>query len=233
MTAALLAGVVATSVVGSVHCLAMCGPLVGLHGGTRTMRLALVHALGRLATYVALGAAAGAVGSAIDLAGRVGDVQRAATIVAGLVIVVWGLSQIVHVHVSRARARARTPRAFGNALVRIRTHKPARRAWLMGAITGLIPCGWLWAFVVAAAGTGGVVSGALVMAAFWLGTVPAMVGLLAFAGPVLARLRTRMPAVTAVALIALGLGTLALRWRDAGAAQVAAPHCHHCHGASS
>ncbi len=103
----------------------------------------------------------------------------------------------------------------------------------MGAITGLIPCGWLWAFVITAAGTGSPVSGALVMLAFWLGTVPAMVGLLAFAGPVLARLRARMPAVTAVALIALGLGTLALRWRDAGTAQVAAPHCHHCHGASS
>jgi hypothetical protein len=41
-----------------------------------------------------------------------------------------------------------------------------------------------------------------------------------------------MPAITAVALIAVGLGTLALRWRDAGVTQVQTPHCH-SHGAAS
>ena len=30
-----------------------------------------------------------------------------------------------------------------------------------------------------------------------------------------------------------GLGSLALRWHDAGAMQVTSPHCAHCHGASS
>jgi hypothetical protein len=53
-----------------------------------------------------------------------------------------------------------------------------------------------------------------------------MVGVLRFAGPLLARVRARMPAITAVALIAVGLGTLALRWRDAGITQVETPHCH-------
>ena len=238
MTFALLAGVLAASVVGSVHCVAMCGPLVGLHGGARTVRLALVHALGRLTTYAVLGAAAGAVGSAIDLAGKMGDVQRAATIAAGVVIVGWGVWTAVgsaktstSTSTSASTSTSTTTSAFGSALVRIRTRRPARRAWLMGTITGLLPCGWLWAFVVTAAGTGGVGAGAAVMTAFWLGTVPAMVGLLAFAGPVIARLRARLPVVTAVALIALGLGTLALRWRDAGVTQVAHPHCH-CHGAA-
>jgi hypothetical protein len=61
-----------------------------------------------------------------------------------------------------------------------------------------------------------------------------MVGLLAFAGPVLARVRARMPAIPAIALIVVGLGTLALRWRDAGVVQISAPHCHcHDHGAAS
>ena len=99
-------------------------------------------------------------------------------------------------------------------------------------LTGLIPCGWLWAFVIAAAGTGSVIAGAITMFAFWIGTVPAMVGLLRVTGPLLARVRARMPAVTAVALIVVGLGTLALRWRDAGTSQVETPHCHHSGGAS-
>lgn len=229
MTFVLLAGIVATSIVGSVHCVAMCGPLVGLHGGAKSVRLALVHAIGRMTTYVALGVVAGAVGSAIDVAGRVGNVQRAATIVAGAFIVGWGVWSVFGG--GRSSSTSTSTSAFGTVLVRIRSKRPARRAWIMGAITGLIPCGWLWAFVITAAGTGSALAGGLVMLAFWLGTVPAMVGVLAFAGPLFARLRARMPAVTAAALIVLGLGTLAMRWRDAGATQVAKPHCAMCHGA--
>jgi sulfite exporter TauE/SafE len=222
----MLIAILLSSIFGSVHCLAMCGPLVGLSRGG--LRLAVVHALGRLTTYAALGAGAGAIGSAIDLAGDLGAVQRAATLVAGTAILGWGLYQ-VGVAKGWIRARSGTHTAFTSALVQIKTPRAVRRAWLVGVLTGLLPCGWLWAFVVTAAGTGGVGQGVLVMIAFWLGTVPAMVGLLAVAGPVLARVRARLPAITAVVLIVLGLGTLALRWRDAGAAQVAHPHCHVVH----
>ncbi len=226
MTAVLL-GVFVASLVGSVHCLAMCGPLVGLHGGAKTMRLAATHSLGRMTTYVALGVAAGLVGSAVNVAGHMANVQRAATVIAAAVIVLFGVAQVVQLR------RAPIKSSFGGALMRIKTRRPARRAWLIGALTGLIPCGWLWAFVIAAAGTGSPISGGLTMFAFWLGTVPAMVGLLRITGPLLARVRARMPAITAVALIAIGLGTLALRWRDIGTQQVTQPHCHQHSGASS
>jgi sulfite exporter TauE/SafE len=253
MTFALLTGVLVASVVGSVHCLAMCGPLVGLHGGAKTMRLALTHSLGRLATYMALGVAAGFVGSAVDLAGRVGNVQRAATLVAAAVIVGLGAYQIVDAYVKRTRAArvsgrseldcissggaeravaARRSSAFASTLVRIRPKTAARRAFVIGTLTGLLPCGWLWAFVIAAAGTASPLAGGLVMLAFWLGTVPAMVGALRVTAPLLARARARMPAVTAIALIVVGLGTLAMRWRDAGETQVNKPHCH-CHEAKA
>lgn len=226
MNLALLAGIVATSAVGSIHCVAMCGPLVGLHGGARSLRLAVMHSLGRLTTYALLGAAAGTLGGALDLAGKLGNVQRVATLLAGLFVVAWG----VYLLVSRKSVAAKKgSSAFGNALVRIRSKPPRLRAWLMGTLTGLLPCGWLWAFVITAGGTGSAALGASVMFAFWLGTVPAMVGLLAFAGPLFARVRARLPAITAVALIAVGLGTLAMRWHDAGRPQ----HCALCHGKST
>jgi len=222
VTAALLTGVLAASIVGSLHCIAMCGPLVGLHGGARTFRLSLVHSLGRLTTYVALGAIGGVVGSAVDLAGRVGNIQRVATVIAAITIVtiaVWPL-------VRRTRRPSRSP--FAAALVRIRPRSEVKRAWLVGTLTGLLPCGWLWAFVVMAAGTASPLTGAAVMGTFWLGTAPAMIGIVRFAGPVVARMRAKMPALTAIVLVTVGLGTLALRWRDAGATQVERPHCH-CH----
>lgn len=223
---AMLPAILLASFVGSVHCVAMCGPLVGLHGGARTVRLALIHALGRLTTYALLGALAGMVGRAIDLAGDLGVVQRAASLVAGTVVVAWGLYQLAIAMGWRRTATSIPAGAFTAGLVRIRTRRAVVRTWLVGVLTGLLPCGWLWAFVVAAAGTGSAGGGALVMAVFWLGTVPAMTGVLAFAGPAIDWLRRRLPAVTAIALIVLGLGTLAMRWGDAGRAQVERPSCH-------
>jgi uncharacterized protein len=226
MTLSLLLGTLGASIVGSLHCIAMCGPLVGLHGGAQTMRLAFVHSLGRLATYVTLGVLAGLVGSVVDLAGNLGNVQRAATILAALAIVGLGSYQIA------GKGRTRATSRFAHTLVRIRPKSATSRSFMIGTLTGLLPCGWLWAFVIAAAGTGSVIAGGVIMFTFWFGTVPAMVGLFRITGPLLARMRARMPALTAIALIAIGLGTLALRWRDIGERQVRAPHCHH-HGTTT
>jgi sulfite exporter TauE/SafE len=231
---ALLPTILVASLVGSVHCLAMCGPLVALHGSARTVRLAGFHALGRLTTYVTLGALAGVVGRAVDLAGDLAVVQRTATIVAGAVILAWaGYQLVIALGLRASSAGAPGGAAFTAGLAHIRTRRAARRAWLVGVLTGLLPCGWLWAFVISAAGTGSVLGGALVMLVFWLGTVPAMTGALAVGGPVFAWLRQRMPVVTAIALLVLGLGTLALRWGDAGAGQVTHPSCHSTSAASA
>lgn len=226
---ALLLGVFVASLIGSVHCIAMCGPLAGMHGGARTLRLALIHSLGRLTTYATLGALAGLVGRAVDLAGRLAEVQRVAAIVAGVVILGWGVMSIAVALGWRHEAHLQGV-LFRRGLVQLRRRPPATRAWLIGALTGLLPCGWLWAFVVSAAGTSSPLAGAAVMAVFWLGTVPAMTGVLTVGGPVIAWLRKRLPIVTAVVLIAVGLITLASRWPDAGASGVARPSCHDTSG---
>jgi sulfite exporter TauE/SafE len=224
VTGAFLATVLVSSVAGSLHCAAMCGPLVGMHGGAYGIRLALVHALGRLATYVTLGTLAGLVGGAVEIAGSAARVQHAATLVAGAAIVLWGVHAIA---VARGwvRGRGAGGALFQKGRVQLRGKRPATRAWLVGALTGLLPCGWLWAFVIAAAGTGHAATGALVMAVFWLGTVPAMTGMLAFGGAVITRLRARLPVITACVLMALGLATLATRWSHVPTA----PAGHHCH----
>jgi len=152
-------------------------------------------------------------------------VQHIATIVAGAVIVGWGGYTI-----AVARGWVRGPVASGSmfqrGLVQLRGRRAVTRAALIGVLTGLLPCGWLWAFVVTAAGTGHAASGGLLMLVFWAGTVPAMTGLLVLLGPALAKLRVRIPVITACVLIALGLVTLASRWRDAGPTGATTPHCH-------
>src|SRR6185436_13863300 len=102
-------------------------------------------ALGRLATYVTLGLVAGLVGGAVEIAGRAAQIQHAATLVAGAAIVGWGVHAI-----AVARGWVRGSRASGalfqRGLVQIRSRRAVTRAWLAGALTGLLPCGWLWAF---------------------------------------------------------------------------------------
>ena len=140
-------------------------------------------------------------------------------------IVGWGVHAIgVAAGWWRTASISSTP--FATGLVRIRSKRAATRAWLVGVLTGLLPCGWLWAFVVSAAGTASAFDGAIVMGVFWLGTVPAMTGVLALGGPLIARLRARLPIVTACVLVVLGVVTLATRWPDTGSNGVARPSCH-------
>ena len=216
----ILPAILASSLLGSLHCGAMCGPLLGLSGPS-SVRLALVHAFGRLVTYTGLGLAAGAIGRAIDLAGELGAVQHVAAIAAAILIIAWGIRGLV---VGLDPPGHGT--TFRRGLIQVRRRAPVTRAWATGMLTGFLPCGWLWAFVVVAGGTGSLAGSAAVMLAFWAGTVPMMVGLMTFAAPLLARLRTRVPKATAIALVVLGLATLAVRWRDAGVDQVTHPHCH-------
>lgn len=222
---ALWPAILASSLAGSLHCVAMCGPLVGLHGGARSLRLALVHAMGRLTTYAALGAVAGLLGGAVDMAGHFAAIQHGAAIAAGLLTVGWGLRTIAIARGWLATSGS-APVLFRRGLVQLRSRRAISRAWMIGVLTGLLPCGWLWVFVVSAAGTGSPWTGAAVMSVFWLGTVPAMTGMLAFGGPLVAWARRKLPVITAGAMIALGLVTLTARWRDTGAIGVTAPHCH-------
>jgi sulfite exporter TauE/SafE len=222
---ALWGTILASSIAGSLHCVAMCGPLVGLHGGARSLRLALVHAVGRLTTYAVLGVVAGLVGRAADVAGQFAAVQHVAAIVAGGMIVGWGLRAIA---IARGWwcVRPSGGALFRRGLAQLRGRRAVGRAWLIGVLTGFLPCGWLWAFAVAAAGTASPWTGASVMLVFWLGTLPAMTGVLALGGSVLDRIRRKLPVVSACVLIVLGLVTLAARWSDAGPTGVTGPHCH-------
>jgi hypothetical protein len=77
-----------------------------------------------------------------------------------------------------ARAWQRVSPALGALL-------PADRAWKQvaaGAVWGWLPCGLVYAALAGSAATGSGVRGALMMACFGLGTVPAVAGVGALAG---------------------------------------------------
>ena len=214
MTALLLTVFVA-SLMGSLHCIGMCGPFVAFYsgadgsGGTRRLLSHASYSSGRLFTYSIFGVAAGAVGAALDVAGSLAGFQRIAAIIAGITMILWGafaLLQLRGVKIFKhGSGNGRIARVMRRGFSLVSDKPPVVRAGVVGLLSGFLPCGWLWAFVVTAAGTGSALKGAAVMAAFWAGTVPALVAVGVGAQLVSAPLRRHVPTVTAILLVALGL----------------------------
>ncbi len=218
MTAELLIAVVGASLLGSLHCAVMCGGLVSaMTMGASTRRAAwsphLRFHLGRLVTYVTLGALLGAMGSAIDGLGRQAGVIHAAAVVAGALVVLAGLVGLLSSQGIRVPKWSMPARAQGWMVARLRGGKLGgpTQALLLGICTGLLPCGWLYAFVFSAAGTGSWVRGALLMLAFWLGTLPALLGLGVVLQQLIGPLRRHVPVLGSALLVVVGLGTIVHR----------------------
>ncbi|MBL0927779.1 MAG: sulfite exporter TauE/SafE family protein [Phycisphaerales bacterium] len=227
---ALIATVFLASVLGGLHCAGMCGAFLAFavgvdpsadprgpgavaHTGQWRRRAALQAAyhLGRLATYTALGAAAGVFGRGFDLAGQAVGIQRAAVVLAGSAMVLFGVIAVLRLNGVRIpRAPAPTPlRLAAEQALRLAFERPPLgRAFIVGLATTLLPCGWLYAFVITAAGTAHPALGALTMLAFWAGTLPVLValgsGIQAMAGG-LGAVGRRVPDITATALVCVGL----------------------------
>ncbi len=100
---------------------------------------------------------------------------------------------------------------------------PPARAFVTGVLAAMLPCGWLWAFVVTAAGTGSGAGGVLVMAVFWAGTLPMLVGIGLLVETVAGPLRRHLPAAAAVAMIVVGLAAVAGRGRPLDLSAAPAP----------
>jgi uncharacterized protein len=211
----LLVPVAVASAVGSLHCVGMCGGLIAVAGeGSRGVRqrlaVQLVYQAGRLASYVALGAIAGTLGQALDLAGRAAGVGRIGAIVAGSTMALWGLWAMLDAAGVRLRLpplRLLPSRAL-TWLGSLRQRPPTLRAALLGGASALLPCGFLYGFALAAAATGSAVKGAAVMGAFWLGNLPALLGFGFLLSSALQRLRRHLPMLSAVTLFMLGVFTL-------------------------
>jgi sulfite exporter TauE/SafE len=208
------AGVFVASLVGSVHCAGMCGGFVCFYAGSAkgnepaALRAHAMYNVGRLASYLLLGAVAGLVGAGVSRAGALVGVSRAATLLAGALMVGWALSTIAAqrgLSIGSPRAPLAWQRALGRVLHSVREQPIAVRAGLTGLFTTLLPCGWLYVFVATAGGTGSVTSAMATMALFWLGTVPALVAVGIGAQTLLAPFRRRLPMFSAAVVLVMGL----------------------------
>lgn len=214
----LLSAIVTSSLLGSMHCVGMCGPLAIWASGAgdristsqMTVATTLYH-LGRLLTYALVGLLAGAAGQLLDMGGQTLGVQLFAARIVGGLMIVFGLLQLLKLVGQRRASQmnfvgpAPQPNLVTRWLLKLRPlvfrlPVPAR-GLATGLLTVFLPCGWLYLFALVAAGTGSMLMGSIAMIAFWIGTVPALVGLVTGTQALALRFRRVIPIGAAVLLI--------------------------------
>ena len=201
---------------GGVHCVGMCGGIVGALTMQAPCRhpgwsLHLAYSAGRIASYAAAGALIGMIGGAGLMFNQVLPVQLLLYVLANLVLISLGLylaglgSQLVRLEALGARLWRRV-QPYSAKLLPADT---AGKALALGALWGWLPCGLVYGMLASALVSGGAGSGAAVMLAFGLGTLPNLL----LAGMLFKRLRDitsdRRVRLAAGALVA-GFGVVGL-----------------------
>ena len=208
-----LLAVFAASLLGSLHCAGMCGGFVTCLAGDCAKGRGRLHGayhLGRGLGYATLGALAGLLGTGIERGSTISGESRIAPVLFGTLIIIFAAftgARALGVRIP-IPVPTRPTRVIARILARLRGQGPGIRGGTLGLLTAFLPCGWLYAFVATAAGTGSVLGGIATMLFFWAGTVPILLGLGLGTDRLLAPVRARLPIVGSILLLVLGLGTL-------------------------
>ncbi len=221
-----LAAVFGASLLGSLHCVGMCGGFVatvtgsacqGRPRGREAIGPLLAYQGARGLAYASLGALAGLLGAGLDASAEgLVNVGRVAGPLMGLVLIAMAIASWRESGDRGAPIRLGAGPSRPNLVARLRLRlavtvreRGSTAGAAAGLLTALLPCGWLWAYLAVAAATGSVVGGVLVMIAFWLGSVPALLGVGLLAGELGRRLGRHAPRITAALLLGLGVLSLA------------------------
>lgn len=199
--------------IGSAHCVGMCGPLVlalPLEGPgimQRSVTVGTYHA-GRIMVYALGGLLFGVLGRQVYLAGW----QQGLSVALGVSILCW-------VVLKGTRRRLRAGGLFGRFFDRLQAstvrlwHSPGRGKFLLlGMANGLLPCGMVYMAIAAALTSQTIAQAVGFMAFFGVGTLPMLLAL-QFTGRIVSisirqRIRQALPYLTAglaVLLILRGL----------------------------
>jgi hypothetical protein len=170
-----------TGLLGSGHCLGMCGGLVAAlslsgDGQRGEYSFHLLYHTGRVATYTLIGLVVGWLGSAIAYAEAFATFARVILLGSDLFIILAGLGSagIFRGFNLLSLECAGPVRALTVAVRGLRRLPPAVAALPLGLLFGFIPCGFLYAMAIAAAQSAAPLQGAQIMFAFGLGTAPSL-----------------------------------------------------------
>jgi sulfite exporter TauE/SafE len=198
------------------HCLGMCGGIVIAYSSTkidgrwsryRQSFAHLTYSLGRITTYMVIGAVFGAIGGVVSFSGMSIAIL---TIAAGVFMIFAGLSIAGKVQFLTLLEHSFSRSPWYQKHFRAVLQSPSFYSfYLLGLLNGLLPCGLVYFFAVTAASTGSAFWGAFVMLIFGLSTVPALFGLGFFTSIFThTTLRKTMMNLAAIVVVLFGLYTI-------------------------
>ncbi len=164
-----------TGLLGSFHCLGMCGPIAMIAPQGQSYGLfisgRLIYNLGRITTYATIGLLLGAFGRGLQLAG----IQQYISIVMGVLLLLIALSKITGIGTLGNNSwfsgyKQKIEKQFTKFI----TQPGLGAQYAVGILNGLLPCGLVYLALAGAATTTHATQGALYMALFGLGTLPMM-----------------------------------------------------------
>jgi sulfite exporter TauE/SafE len=187
---------------GSIHCVGMCGPLafavpVLQPGWIYLLRDKLIYQAGRIISYCLLGVCVGLAGKQILLAG----LQQGFSIFSGLLILTVAASRLGHFRLPHIRSNLLRPfhQLFSYALKHKANHL------LIGMVNGLLPCGFVYLAMAGALNTGDIRTATAYMFWFGLGTVPLMLAAALSVGFTTVIFRRRINQVVPYFMLFLGI----------------------------
>lgn len=209
LSAALLAGLA-----GSAHCLTMCGGLASAFGmraragGARPaamLRDALLHQAGRIGGYALAGGLSGIFGAALQQVLDLSRIAGALRFASGVLLMLVATRVLLSWNALRWLERLGGHFWSGlQPLVRSTGRLDgATRALLLGMLWGWLPCGLVYSMLLFAAFSGHASSGALIMIAFGMGTLPSMMTGTLLASQVHALLAQHWPRLVSGTLLML------------------------------
>jgi hypothetical protein len=199
-----------TGLLGSGHCLGMCGSLVSgffIKLGAKGITPYLVYHAARISVYAVIGLVAAVVGTVLVQTGQFGLAQGLLQIVAGAVVILLGLDLLGLLPWRNSigfAPLAWVRRQWASAVRR----GPVVGAAIGGTLNGLMPCSMTMAMAVKATTATAPPEGMLLMLVFGAGTLPSMLTASMLFGKLGPRLRGWLLKGAALFVIALGVSTI-------------------------
>lgn len=153
-----------TGILGSLHCLGMCGPLVMALPQSSGARAVLYHA-SRITAYALMGVLIGVFGKGLNLAGF----QQSISILSGILVLLFAFGLL--------RKKSSWPPFFTRIYQRLMQSTDLGSVALLGLLNGFLPCGMVYIAMAGALVEQDMMMGAAYMAVFGLGTLPMMLGI--------------------------------------------------------
>jgi len=230
-----LAAAFVTGLLGSAHCFGMCAGISGLFAINASVASlksqvpkAIAYNLGRVLSYAFLGLLVALLGKTI--VSGIPDIAAPVRFASGILIMLVGLQLAFGWRILSPLESAGAklwnriaPAARG--LVPVET---TAQALGLGLIWGWLPCGLVYSVLLLAATTTDPVSGGLVMLAFGLGTMPAMVAT-GISASKIAQFMSGKRLGAGLLIIVLGLATIAMpvmKFTSAGSDMQPGAHGH-------